>query len=85
MVEATFTEQAVVDNVVNIELVKKWVAIFTNGRGEDNDFIEFADALHELVDAGTFDDIHVMIGAFDFDRDGEVGLMEELGLSAPHF
>lgn len=78
MVEAAFTEQTVVHNVVNIKLVQKRVPILADGRGKDDNFIELTNTLHELINARSLNDVHVVVGSFDFDRDGEVGLMEEL-------
>jgi len=50
-------------------------AYLRDGGGEDNDFIQLADTLHELVDAGSLDDIHIVVLAFNLNRDSEVGLM----------
>ena len=46
-----------------------------HGSGEDNDFIQLADSLHELVNPGSLDDIDVVKLAFNLNRDREIGLM----------
>lgn len=78
VIVARFAEKTVVDNIVDIELIKERVAVFRDGGGKDYNLIQLADALHEFVDAGSLNDIDVVEGAFDFNGDGKVGLAEEL-------
>lgn len=47
-------------------------------RRKDNNFVEFTDSLHELIYARSFYDVHIMIVALNFDRDGEVRLVQNL-------
>jgi hypothetical protein len=49
-----------------------------HGRSEDDDFVEFANPLHELVHARTLDDIDVVIVALDLHGYCEIGLVENL-------
>ena len=49
---------------------------------EDDDLIEFANALHELIDTRPFDDINIVILALDLHWNREVGLVEDLKVSA---
>jgi hypothetical protein len=53
-------------------------AYLGNRGGEDNNFIQLADPLHELVDTGSLDNIYVVILAFNLDGDGKVGLVQDL-------
>lgn len=83
-----------VHNAVDVELVKERVAVlwllawtfstrdrqtyFRNRRGEHNDLVQLADPLHKLVDAGTLDNVYIVVLALDLDRDGEIGLVQYL-------
>jgi hypothetical protein len=49
-----------------------------NRCSKDNNFIKLADALHELINTGTFDDIYIMILTLNLNWNGEVGLVEDL-------
>ena len=49
-----------------------------NRRSEDNNFIELAHSLHELIYTWPLDDIHIMVVSFDFNGYCEVGLVEDL-------
>lgn len=51
-------------------------------RCEDNNLVELANPLHELVNAWPLDDIDIMVVALDFYRYREVGLVKDLGQSA---
>lgn len=75
VVVTAFSEQAVVDHVVNVQLVEKRVAVLRYGRSEDHDLVELTHALHEGIDAGPLDDINVVVLTFDLDWDREVGLV----------
>ena len=61
-----------------VELVEKWVAVLRHRSGEHDDFVDFADALEEGVDTGAFDNVDVVVLAFDFYRNSEIGLVEDL-------
>lgn len=58
---------------------KHWIYLRHRG-GENYDFIQFADAAHELVDARALDDIDIVELTFDFNRYGEVSLMKDLDI-----
>lgn len=75
VVVTAFSEQAVVYDVVNIQLVEKRVPVLRYGRSEDHDLIELTYALHEGVDAGPLDDVDVVVLTFDLDWNCEVGLV----------
>lgn len=47
-------------------------------RREDNYFVQFADSLHELIDTRPFDDIDVMVLAFNLYWNGEICLVKNL-------
>jgi len=51
---------------------------FRDRRSKDYNFVQFAHAFHELVDAGSFDHIYIMILTLYFHRYCEVGLVENL-------
>jgi hypothetical protein len=59
-------------------LVEEGIAVLGNGCGEDNNFVDLADAFQESIDARALDYVNVVILAFDFDRDCEIGLVEDL-------
>ena len=75
VVVAALAEQSVVDNVVDVQLVKQRVAILGNRRSEDDNLVELTDALEEGINARSFYDIHVVILAFDFHGYCEVCLV----------
>lgn len=43
-----------------------------------NYFVKLTDALHELVDSWSFNDIDIMVLALNLDRDRKVRLMKDL-------
>jgi hypothetical protein len=43
--------------------------------GEYNHFVKFSHSLHELIDTGSFNHVHVVILSLDFDWDREISLM----------
>jgi hypothetical protein len=49
-----------------------------NRCSKDNNFIKLADALHELINTGTLDDIYIMILTLNLNWNGEIGLVEDL-------
>lgn len=51
-----------------------------HGGSKNNDFVKFSNSFHELVDAGSLDDIDVVELALDFHRDCKVGLVKNLTL-----
>jgi len=59
-------------------LVEEGIAVLGNGCGEDDNFVDLADAFQESIDARALDYVNVVILAFDFDRDCEIGLVEDL-------
>lgn len=61
-----------------VQLIEKWVAVFRNRSGENDDFVDFANALEEGVDTRALDYVDVVILAFNFYRDCKVGLVENL-------
>lgn len=95
---AAFSEKPVMDNLMNVQLVKeritilhemsvdsleesatrKFITYFRNGGGKNNDLIELAYPLHELVDARSFYDIYIMIIALNFYWYRKVRLVENL-------
>jgi hypothetical protein len=90
VVITTLAEEPVVDDTVDVELVEQWVTVLRtlaptskrcgrtylgNRGGKDNNFIQLANPLHELVDTWSLDDIYVVVLAFNLDGDGEVGLV----------
>ena len=81
VVIAALAEQAVVHDVVDVELVEQRVAVLGHRGGEDDDFVELAHALEESVDARAFYYVDVVVLAFDLDGDGHVRLMEDLSSS----
>jgi hypothetical protein len=78
VVVARLAEQTVVDRVGDVELVEKGIAVFGYGCGEDDNFVDLSDAFEEGVDAGALDYVDVVVLSFDFDRDCEIGLVEDL-------
>lgn len=82
MVVATISEETMMDDGMNVKLVKKRVAILRNGRGKDNNFVEFSNPLHELIHTGPFYDIDVVIRSFNFDGYSEVRLLKQLPKAA---
>jgi hypothetical protein len=68
----------VVYRIRYVQLIEKWVAVFGHRSGEHDDFVDFANALEESVDTGAFNDVDVVVLAFDFYRNSEVGLVENL-------
>lgn len=81
VIVAAFTEQSVVDNVVDVELVEERIAIFRDRGREDHDFVEFADTFEECIYAWPFYDVDVVVLSFDFDGDRKVRLVEDLHAS----
>ena len=78
MIVAAFSEQSVMYNVVDVQLVKERVAILRDGCRENNNFVQLTNSFQECVNAGSFDDIDIVILAFNFDRYRKVRLMENL-------
>ena len=78
MVIAGLAEQSVMNNVVNVQLIEEGIAVLRNRSGEDDNLVQLADPLHELIDSWPFDDINIMVLTFDLDRNCEIGLVEDL-------
>jgi hypothetical protein len=49
-----------------------------NRRCKDYNLIEFADSLHELIDAGSLNHVHIVVVTLNFDGNREVGLVKNL-------
>lgn len=80
-----------VDNSVDVQLVEKRVPVLPSSvlvqakhgakyhlgdtGGKNHHFIKFSHPLHELIDSWSLDHVHIMVLAFYFYRDCEVGLM----------
>ena len=54
------------------------ITYFGHRSCKHHDLVELANALHELIDARSFDDIYIMILALNLHRDREVGLIQYL-------
>jgi hypothetical protein len=54
------------------------VPYLRNRGGKHNNLVELANPFHELIDAGPFDDIDIMIIALNLDGYCEVGLVKDL-------
>jgi hypothetical protein len=68
----------VVDRVGDVELVEEGITVLGYGCGEDDNFVDLADAFEEGIDPRALDYIDVVVLSFDFDRDCEIGLVEDL-------
>lgn len=94
VVVAAFAEKSVVNNAVNVELVEEGITIllslaelpeqnnaatyFGNRCCKNHHFVQFAHTLHELVNARSLDDIDIVVLAFNFHRNREVCLVQNL-------
>ena len=94
VVVAAFAEESVVDNAVNVELVEKRITVlqslarlfgtsrqwtyFGNRCGENDNLVQFAHSLHELVHTRSLDDIDIVILAFNLHGNGKVCLVQNL-------
>lgn len=78
VIVARFAEQTVVYRVGDVELVQERVAIFGYGGGEHNNFVDLADTLEEGVDSWAFDDVDIVVLAFNLHGNCEVCLVEDL-------
>ena len=59
----------------NVQLIQKWVAVF-GYRGRENDnFVDFANALEEGIDTWSLDYVDIVILTFNFNRNCKVGLV----------
>lgn len=100
VIVAGLAEEAVMDHIVDIELVQERVAILKRlldndpkgmGTGhpghtylgdrsrEDDDFIQLSYPLHELIYTRSLYDVHIVVVALYFYRNGEIGLVKNLG------
>lgn len=93
VVVATFPKQAMMHDIVNVQLVEQRVSILGHRRQNQtpdmisrktyfgdrsckyHNLIELANALHELIDAWSFDDIYIMILALNLHRYRKIGLI----------
>lgn len=98
VVVAALAEQAVVDNLVDVELIKEGIAILLelgqyvldgktatgrvkylrDGGCEDDNLVELAHPLHELIHSRPLDNIDVVVVALYLHWNREVGLVEDL-------
>jgi hypothetical protein len=78
VVVAAFTEETVVDDAVDVELVEERVTILGYRCGENDNLVQFAHSLHELVHARPLDNIDVMVLTFNFNGNREIGLVKNL-------
>lgn len=65
-------------DMMDIELVKQWIAILGNRCCKDDDFVQLAYSFHELIHAWPFDDIDIVVLSLDLHRDGEICLIQNL-------
>lgn len=97
VVIAALSEESVVDDFVDVELVQQRVSILQiitlvlveplrrsdkthlrDRRCEHYNLVQLANSLHELIDAWSLYHIDVVVVTLNLDRDGEVGLMQNL-------
>jgi len=78
VVIAALTEKAMVDNLVDVQLIEKRIAILGHRGGKDDNLIELTNSLHELVDSWSLDYIDIMIVALNLHWYREVGLVQNL-------
>lgn len=57
-------------------------AYLGDGGSEDDYLVELAHPFHKGIDTRALDDVHVVILSFDFYRDGEICLVQNLELLA---
>ena len=67
-----------VDRVGDVELVEEGITVLGYGCGEDNNFVDLADAFQESIDAWALDYVDVVVLSFDFDGNCEIGLVQDL-------
>jgi hypothetical protein len=72
-------ERVTVLEIVSYDFRLRREAYLRHGSSEDDHFVKLSNTSHEIVHTWTLDDVDVVILAFDFHRDCEVGLMENLG------
>jgi hypothetical protein len=68
----------VVDRVGDVELVEEGIAVFGYRCGEDDNFVDLADTFQESINARAFDYVDIVVLSFNFDGNGEIGLVEDL-------
>ena len=78
MIVATFSEQSVMDNMMDVELIQERISVLADRRGKYYNLVQLADSLQKRVDTGSLDNIDVVILALDLDWDGKVGLVKDL-------
>ena len=78
VVVATLAEESVVHNVVYVELIQQWVSVFGDGCREHHHFVKFSHTFEKCVYAWAFDDVYIVVLAFNFHGYGKVCLMEDL-------
>jgi hypothetical protein len=78
VVVTALTEKPMVNNLVNVKLIQERVAVLRDRRRKDHHFIKLANPLHELINTWTFDDVDIVVIAFNFNRNREIGLVQDL-------
>lgn len=68
-------------DVVYIQHVQQWIAIFRDRCSENDNLVELADSLQECIDARSFYDVDIVVLALNLDWYREVRLMKDLGVS----
>ena len=75
VIVTAFSEKPVMHDMMNVQLIEERVAVLRDGCREDDNFVELTDAFEEGVHARPFDDVNVVILAFDFNGYREVRLV----------
>jgi hypothetical protein len=56
----------------------KVLAHLAEGSGKDDDLENLAHLTHEFIDARPLDDVHIVHGTLNLDRDDKVGILDHL-------
>ena len=78
VVVAALTEQTVLHDAVDVQLIHERIAVLRNRGGENDHFVELANALEERIYSGSFDDVDIVVLAFDLDGYRDVCLVKNL-------
>ena len=78
VVVAALAEEPMADDVVNVEAVEHRIGVLGQRGGEDDDLVDLAHALEEIVHARPLDHVDVVRLVLDLDRHNEVGLVDHL-------
>lgn len=67
---------------MNLSALSEKVAIdpshLRHGGCKHNNLVQFANSLHERIDPGSLDHIHIVVLTLNLDWNGEVGLVKNL-------